>query len=140
MVLLRPSSNIMIALLSWFRVRIIASVPGAHTGKNMHKWGHMKLRKVSTQDCPRFSVKVVTSTCTLYYDVGDFPLARARCERGKPCTKYFRAFSVEDGDTSDGIRLRIRREDTQGAPDVLLDLSSGSPRASHSRMLWLSLL
>ena len=28
------------------RVRIVASVPGAHTGKNMHKWGHMKLRKV----------------------------------------------------------------------------------------------
>ena len=28
------------------RVHLIASVPGAHTGANMHKWGHMKLRKV----------------------------------------------------------------------------------------------
>ena len=28
------------------RVRLVASVPGAHTGLNMHKWGHMKLRKV----------------------------------------------------------------------------------------------
>ena len=28
------------------RVRLIASVPGAHTGINMLKWGHMKLRKV----------------------------------------------------------------------------------------------
>ena len=47
MVLPRSNCVMMIALLSWFRVRIIASVPGAHTGKNMHKWGHMKLRKVS---------------------------------------------------------------------------------------------
>ena len=46
------------------RVRIVASVPGAHTGKNMHKWGHMKLRKVrqnqsavspASQATPRFS-------------------------------------------------------------------------------------
>ena len=29
-----------------YRVRLIASVPGAHTGTSMHKWGHMKLRKV----------------------------------------------------------------------------------------------
>ena len=28
------------------RVHLIASVPGAHTGANMDKWGHMKLRKV----------------------------------------------------------------------------------------------
>ena len=28
------------------RVHLIASVPGAHTGANMHEWGHMKLRKV----------------------------------------------------------------------------------------------
>ena len=29
------------------RVRLIASVPGAHTGRHMHKWGHLKLRKVA---------------------------------------------------------------------------------------------
>ena len=29
------------------RVLLIASVPGAHTGGEMNKWGHLKLRKVS---------------------------------------------------------------------------------------------
>lgn len=28
-----------------FRVRLIASVPGRHTGLNKTKWGHLKLRK-----------------------------------------------------------------------------------------------
>ena len=37
------------------RVRIVASVPGAHTGKNMHKWGHMKLRKVGGNYRPAVS-------------------------------------------------------------------------------------
>ncbi|CAI8048387.1 Tyrosyl-DNA phosphodiesterase 1 [Geodia barretti] len=32
--------------LSAARVRLIASVPGAHTGGEMNKWGHLKLRKV----------------------------------------------------------------------------------------------
>ncbi|XVF87675.1 hypothetical protein PTKIN_Ptkin18bG0139600 [Pterospermum kingtungense] len=32
------------------RVRLIASVPGYHTGSNMKKWGHMKLRSV-LQEC-----------------------------------------------------------------------------------------
>lgn len=31
-----------------YSVRIIGSVPGAHTGLSMYKWGHMKLRKVTT--------------------------------------------------------------------------------------------
>lgn len=30
-----------------FRVRLIASVPGRHTGLNKTKWGHLKLRKVT---------------------------------------------------------------------------------------------
>ena len=34
------------------RVRLIASVPGAHTGGEMNKWGHLKLRKV----CISFSL------------------------------------------------------------------------------------
>jgi len=28
------------------RVRLVGSVPGAHTGSNMSKWGHLKLKKV----------------------------------------------------------------------------------------------
>ncbi|EOY28605.1 Tyrosyl-DNA phosphodiesterase-related isoform 1 [Theobroma cacao] len=32
------------------RVRLIASVPGYHTGPNLKKWGHMKLRSV-LQEC-----------------------------------------------------------------------------------------
>ncbi|XVF27815.1 hypothetical protein REPUB_Repub14bG0141400 [Reevesia pubescens] len=32
------------------RVRLIASVPGYHTGSNLKKWGHMKLRTV-LQEC-----------------------------------------------------------------------------------------
>lgn len=32
-------------LLLIFRVRLIASVPGRHTGLNKTKWGHLKLRK-----------------------------------------------------------------------------------------------
>ena len=28
------------------RVRLVASVPGAHCGRDMLKWGHMKMRKV----------------------------------------------------------------------------------------------
>ena len=28
------------------RVRLIGSVPGAHIGPNMTKWGHLKLKKV----------------------------------------------------------------------------------------------
>ena len=48
------------------RVRIIASVPGAHTGKNMHKWGHMKLRKVSLTlavDYPLAVEMILTANC-----------------------------------------------------------------------------
>lgn len=29
-----------------FQVRLIASVPGYHTGTSLKKWGHMKLRNV----------------------------------------------------------------------------------------------
>lgn len=42
--------------LSTARVRLIASVPGAHTGASMHKWGHMKLRKVLSEHGPPCSV------------------------------------------------------------------------------------
>ncbi|XP_064403592.1 tyrosyl-DNA phosphodiesterase 1-like isoform X2 [Halichondria panicea] len=35
--------------MSSARVRLIASVPGAHTGSSMHKWGHLKLRKVLSE-------------------------------------------------------------------------------------------
>lgn len=31
------------------RVSIVASVPGGHCGRDMLKWGHMKLRKVDTK-------------------------------------------------------------------------------------------
>ncbi len=34
------------SLIDFYSVRLIASVPGAHTGSRMFKWGHMKLRKV----------------------------------------------------------------------------------------------
>lgn len=33
-----------------FQVRLIASVPGYHTGSNLKKWGHMKLRTI-LQEC-----------------------------------------------------------------------------------------
>lgn len=33
-----------------FQVRLIASVPGYHTGSSLKKWGHMKLRTV-LQEC-----------------------------------------------------------------------------------------
>ncbi|KAL6207085.1 hypothetical protein ACLB2K_024330 [Fragaria x ananassa] len=36
--------------LSALKVRLIASVPGYHTGNNMKKWGHLKLRTV-LQEC-----------------------------------------------------------------------------------------
>lgn len=36
--------------LNIFQVRLIASVPGYHTGTNLKKWGHMKLRTV-LQEC-----------------------------------------------------------------------------------------
>ena len=44
----------------FFRVYLIASVPGAHTGPSMHHWGHMKLRKVNegTLGCGRSDSKV----------------------------------------------------------------------------------
>ena len=34
---------------SLIRVNIVASVPGGHCGRDMLKWGHMKLRKVDTK-------------------------------------------------------------------------------------------
>ena len=34
---------------SLIRVSIVASVPGGHCGRDMLKWGHMKLRKVDTK-------------------------------------------------------------------------------------------
>ncbi|XP_022720583.1 tyrosyl-DNA phosphodiesterase 1 isoform X2 [Durio zibethinus] len=42
--------NDLIDYLSTLKVRLIASVPGYHTGSNMKKWGHMKLRTV-LQEC-----------------------------------------------------------------------------------------
>ncbi|RMX36701.1 hypothetical protein pdam_00015830, partial [Pocillopora damicornis] len=38
--------------MSSARVRLIASVPGRHTGVNKTKWGHLKLRKVLHQHGP----------------------------------------------------------------------------------------
>ena len=41
----------LLAIILWWsliRVNIVASVPGGHCGRDMLKWGHMKLRKV---DC-----------------------------------------------------------------------------------------
>lgn len=39
--------------MSSSKVRLIASVPGRHTGLNKTKWGHLKLRKVLHQFGPR---------------------------------------------------------------------------------------
>lgn len=50
---LRLSNAIMVRhekYLPHFQVRLIASVPGYHTGVNLKKWGHMKLRTV-LQEC-----------------------------------------------------------------------------------------
>lgn len=43
-------SKLVSAAVCNFQVRLIASVPGYHTGNNMKKWGHMKLRTV-LQEC-----------------------------------------------------------------------------------------
>ncbi|XP_065882346.1 tyrosyl-DNA phosphodiesterase 1-like [Dysidea avara] len=38
--------------LSQAGVRLVASVPGAHCGRDMLKWGHMKMRKILSQHGP----------------------------------------------------------------------------------------
>ena len=47
-----------ISFVGLFRVHLIASVPGAHTGLGMLKWGHMKLRKVRTQYLTEIYIKL----------------------------------------------------------------------------------
>lgn len=37
-------------ILRYVQVRLIASVPGYHSGPSLKKWGHMKLRSV-LQEC-----------------------------------------------------------------------------------------
>lgn len=48
----KVQSNDMTLKLSFleFQVRLIASVPGYHSGPSLRKWGHMKLRTI-LQEC-----------------------------------------------------------------------------------------
>lgn len=45
-------------------VRLVGSVPGAHKGADMNKWGHLKLRRVSklykqTTETNKWSMRII---------------------------------------------------------------------------------
>lgn len=56
--------------LYFVRVRLIASVPGRHTGLNKTKWGHLKLRKVMFIGSPHLPCTAQDynplHTCTIF--------------------------------------------------------------------------